>query len=103
MTGIAIEESGVQQCRYAEALAEWRSSEQVENGTPSISPPYWDTDDDDDCGGLFVSSNLLHCVSLSFPLLHKTKGIVRRVIMVVFFLFLFVSFLRHNIDLLLGI
>ncbi|XP_038877174.1 TNF receptor-associated factor homolog 1a isoform X2 [Benincasa hispida] len=34
-----------------EALAEWRSSEQVENGTPSTSPPYWDTDDDDDDAG----------------------------------------------------
>ncbi|KAI3790685.1 hypothetical protein L2E82_03912 [Cichorium intybus] len=33
-----------------EALAEWRSSEQVENGITSTSPPYWDTDDDDDCG-----------------------------------------------------
>lgn len=35
-----------------EALAEWRSSEQVENGTPSTSPPYWDTDDDDDDAGM---------------------------------------------------
>ncbi|XP_074340069.1 TNF receptor-associated factor homolog 1a-like isoform X2 [Apium graveolens] len=34
----------------SEALAEWRSSEQVENGSPSTSPPYWDTDDDDDGG-----------------------------------------------------
>ncbi|KAI3979826.1 hypothetical protein MKX01_013921 [Papaver californicum] len=33
-----------------EALAECRSCEQVENGTPSTSPPYWDIDDDDDCG-----------------------------------------------------
>lgn len=33
-----------------EALAEWRSSEQVENGIASTSPPYWDTDDDEDCG-----------------------------------------------------
>ncbi|KAH7661278.1 putative coiled-coil protein [Dioscorea alata] len=34
-----------------DSLAEWRSSEQVENGTPSTSPPFWDTDDDeDDCG-----------------------------------------------------
>ncbi|XP_022935930.1 MATH domain-containing protein At5g43560-like isoform X2 [Cucurbita moschata] len=31
-----------------EALAEWRSSEQVENGTPSTSPPYWDTDDEEE-------------------------------------------------------
>ncbi|XP_047266459.1 TNF receptor-associated factor homolog 1a isoform X2 [Capsicum annuum] len=39
-----------QQCQNSEALAEWRSSEQVENGTPSTSPPYWDCDDDDDAG-----------------------------------------------------
>lgn len=44
--------SGQQQC--SEALAEWRSSEQVENGTPSTSPPYWDCDDDDD-GGMVLS------------------------------------------------
>ncbi|CAK9143560.1 unnamed protein product [Ilex paraguariensis] len=42
--------SGQQRYQPGEALAEWRSSEQVENGTPSTSPPYWDTDDDDDCG-----------------------------------------------------
>lgn len=30
-----------------EALAEWRSSEQVENGIASTSPPYWEDDDDD--------------------------------------------------------
>ncbi|XP_060188811.1 TNF receptor-associated factor homolog 1a-like isoform X1 [Lycium barbarum] len=42
--------SGQQQCQNSEALAEWRSSEQVENGTPSTSPPYWDCDDDDDGG-----------------------------------------------------
>eukprot|EP00257_Ricinus_communis_P004104 XP_002517004.2 TNF receptor-associated factor homolog 1a [Ricinus communis] len=61
MAGIVSEEAGVgrsiegisngQRCQSGEALAEWRSSEQVENGTPSTSPPYWDTDDDDD-GGL---------------------------------------------------
>ncbi|XP_015887974.3 TNF receptor-associated factor homolog 1a [Ziziphus jujuba] len=60
MAGIAGEESGAgrsmegisggQRCQSGEALAEWRSSEQVENGTPSTSPPYWDTDDDDDGG-----------------------------------------------------
>ncbi|KAJ8768430.1 hypothetical protein K2173_021583 [Erythroxylum novogranatense] len=42
--------SSVQSCQSGEALAEWRSSEQVESGTPSTSPPYWDTDDDDDGG-----------------------------------------------------
>ncbi|KAJ1391833.1 TRAF-like, partial [Sesbania bispinosa] len=60
MAGISSEESGVgksvegifsgQRCQSGEALAEWRSSEQVENGIPSTSPPYWDTDDDDDGG-----------------------------------------------------
>ncbi|PON83330.1 E3 ubiquitin-protein ligase SIN-like [Trema orientale] len=59
MAGTAGEESGVgrsvegnssgQRCQSGE-LAEWRSSEQVENGTPSTSPPYWDTDDEDDGG-----------------------------------------------------
>ncbi|KAK6929837.1 MATH/TRAF domain, partial [Dillenia turbinata] len=60
MAGTASEDSGVgssseglssgQRCQSIEALAEWRSSEQVENGIPSTSPSYWDTDDDDDCG-----------------------------------------------------
>ncbi|KAJ0092157.1 hypothetical protein Patl1_25199 [Pistacia atlantica] len=60
MAGVLSEEAGVgrsvegissgQRCQSGEALAEWRSSEQVENGTPSTSPPYWDTDDDDDDG-----------------------------------------------------
>ncbi|KAK7243046.1 hypothetical protein RIF29_37830 [Crotalaria pallida] len=58
MAGIASEESGVGKsvegissglrCQSGEALAEWRSSEQVENGIASTSPPYWETDDDDD-------------------------------------------------------
>ncbi|XP_047180057.1 TNF receptor-associated factor homolog 1b-like isoform X2 [Vigna umbellata] len=58
MTGIVSEESGVgksvegisngQRCQSGEALAEWRSSEQVENGITSTSPPYWDSDDGDD-------------------------------------------------------
>ncbi|CAL5395303.1 unnamed protein product [Camellia sinensis] len=61
MAGTASEESGVgrsfeeissvqQRCQSGEALVEWQSSKQLENGTPSTSPPYWDTDDDDDCG-----------------------------------------------------
>ncbi|KAL6194836.1 hypothetical protein ACLB2K_035911 [Fragaria x ananassa] len=60
MAGVSSEDSGVgrstegissgQRCLSGEALAEWRSSEQVENGTPSTSPPYWDSDDDDDGG-----------------------------------------------------
>ncbi|XP_012481941.1 TNF receptor-associated factor homolog 1b isoform X1 [Gossypium raimondii] len=56
MAGVATEEFGVGGSvegvsRSGEALVEWRSSEQVENGTPSTSPPFWDSDDDDD-GGL---------------------------------------------------
>ncbi|KAL2491485.1 TRAF-like superfamily protein [Abeliophyllum distichum] len=61
MAEIATEESGAgrskslegvstgqqQQCQTGEALVEWRSSEQLENGTPSTSPPYWDSSDDD--------------------------------------------------------
>nr|XP_043627311.1 TNF receptor-associated factor homolog 1a-like isoform X2 [Erigeron canadensis] len=59
MAGSSSEESGVSrsleglsngQQRSGEAIAEWRSSEQVENGITSTSPPYWDTDDDDDRG-----------------------------------------------------
>ena len=60
MAGVASEDSGVrrsvegissgQRCQSGEALAEWRSSEQLENGTPSTSPPYWDSDD----GGLLL-------------------------------------------------
>ncbi|GMI69911.1 Tumor necrosis factor Receptor-Associated Factor 1b [Hibiscus trionum] len=60
MAAVASEESGVgrsvegissgQRCQAGEALAEWRSSEQLENGTPSTSPPYWDSDDDDGGG-----------------------------------------------------
>lgn len=75
MAGTASEESGVgrsvegissgQRCQSGEALAEWRSSEQVENGTPSTSPPYWDTDDDEDgcmlsLFYLFVSIIIVH-------------------------------------------
>ncbi|MCI04090.1 MATH domain-containing protein [Trifolium medium] len=56
MAGVLSEESGVGksaegisrgQHSTGEALAEWRSSEQVENGIASTSPPYWDTDEDD--------------------------------------------------------
>ncbi|XP_073283683.1 TNF receptor-associated factor homolog 1a-like isoform X2 [Primulina huaijiensis] len=58
MAGVATEEFGVgrsledsangqQLCRSGEALVEWRYSEHIESGTPSTSPPYWDSDDDD--------------------------------------------------------
>ncbi|KAL8048113.1 hypothetical protein ABFX02_07G042100 [Erythranthe guttata] len=59
MAGVASDDSGggrsfdggsSEQYQAGEALAEWRSSEQVENGIPSTSPPYWDSDDDDDGG-----------------------------------------------------
>lgn len=58
MTSVVMEEPGVgrsdegilssQSSQSGEALAEWRSSDQVEKGITSTSPPYWDTDDDDD-------------------------------------------------------
>lgn len=48
----------LQQCQPGEALAKWRSSGQLENGSPSTSPPYWDSSDDD--GGMpFVPFRLL--------------------------------------------
>ncbi|KAI0498060.1 hypothetical protein KFK09_021301 [Dendrobium nobile] len=63
MSGISTEEheaggsssltegmSSGQRCQSIDSLAEWRSSEQLENGIPSTSPPFWDTDDDDECG-----------------------------------------------------
>lgn len=46
------ENSNGQRSQLEEVLAEWRSSDQVENGTPSTSPPYWDIDDDDDDFGM---------------------------------------------------
>ncbi|MBA0681493.1 hypothetical protein Goari_023293 [Gossypium aridum] len=59
MAGVSTEEFGVGRSvegvpRSGEALVEWRSSDQVENGTPSTSPPFWDSDDDDD-GGMLLS------------------------------------------------
>lgn len=52
--GRSVEEnSSGQRSQSEEALAEWRSSDQVENGTPSTSPPYWDIDDEDDYGMCF--------------------------------------------------
>lgn len=47
----AVDEStSMQLCRSVDSLGEWRSCEQVDNGTPSTSPPYWDSDDEDDSG-----------------------------------------------------
>ncbi|GJM92962.1 hypothetical protein PR202_ga09471 [Eleusine coracana subsp. coracana] len=34
-----------------DSLSEWRSSEQIDNGSPSTSPPFWDTDSDEDDPG----------------------------------------------------
>ena len=34
-----------------ESLSEWRSCDQGERGSPSTSPPFWDTDYDDDDPG----------------------------------------------------
>jgi len=45
--------SSGQRCLSDDSLVELRSCGQVENGTPSTSPPYWDTDDDDDDCGMF--------------------------------------------------
>ncbi|KAG9143078.1 hypothetical protein Leryth_006332 [Lithospermum erythrorhizon] len=61
MDGSSVEEAGVgrsldsvsnggHRCQPNEALAEWRSCEQVENGTPSTSPPYLDIDNDNGDG-----------------------------------------------------
>lgn len=65
MAGNISDESGVgsssdgasnaqQRSRASEEYAEWRSSEQVVNGTTSTSP-LWDADDYDDCGKLFFT------------------------------------------------
>lgn len=35
-----------------DSLNERRSSEQVDNGSPSTSPPFWDTDGEDDDPGM---------------------------------------------------
>lgn len=51
-----------QRCQSSESPVEWsRSSEQVENCTPSTTPPYYDTDDED-CG---LFSTLLFFVCLT--------------------------------------
>lgn len=53
--GRSVEESSNgQHSQAGEALSEGRSSGQVENGTPSTSPPYWDIDEDDDHGRCLV-------------------------------------------------
>ncbi|WZZ73017.1 hypothetical protein YC2023_084387 [Brassica napus] len=47
------------QISHSEALAEWRSSDQVENGFPSTWPPYWDIDDGMDQNILNYMGNIL--------------------------------------------
>lgn len=52
--GRSLEElSTVQRSQSSDEMVEWRSPDQVENGVPSTSPPYWDADDSDDDGGNF--------------------------------------------------
>ncbi|KAL6526598.1 hypothetical protein OROGR_015688 [Orobanche gracilis] len=57
MSGDVTEESGVsngqhqQRLQSVKGLAEWKSLEQVENGSPSTSPSSLDSDNDDDDGG----------------------------------------------------
>ena len=87
MAGTASEESGVgrstegfssgQRCQSGEALAEWRSSEQVENGTPSTSPPDWETDDDNDGGMCFVP---LHPFPLHYIYIYKRPEMVKHLV-----------------------
>lgn len=94
MATIDTEEAGVgrslegvsseqQRCQFGEALAEWRSSEQVENGIPSTSPPFWDSDGDDEGGStcilyqlatfIFIaledSDSTFHCLSHTLKIL----------------------------------
>lgn len=52
-------------CGSLDANSEWRSIEQVENGTPSTSPPYYDSDDDDN-GVLFLLILNLFFIHLLF-------------------------------------
>lgn len=71
MAGVGVEESRMgrsdegnsslqsEGSQPGEALVEWRSSEQVENGMQLTTVPYWDTDNDDDggkCCSTFVIS-----------------------------------------------
>jgi hypothetical protein len=77
MAGILTEDNGAdaisssteemptdQQSHYGDSLTEWRSSEQVDYGTPSTSPAYSDTDDDD-CGMFSNSSHICQYLFLA--------------------------------------
>ncbi|CAO2178049.1 unnamed protein product [Urochloa humidicola] len=46
-SGLGIEDHSVS----GDSISEWRSREQVDNGIPSTSPPFWDNDSDDDDPG----------------------------------------------------
>jgi len=46
-SGLGDEDRGVS----GDSLSVWRSCEQLDNGIPSTSPPFWDTDGDDDDPG----------------------------------------------------
>jgi hypothetical protein len=56
-----------QQNHSENSLSERRSSQQVENGVPSTSPAYSDTDDDD-CGMFSSSSHICLCFTLQMLL-----------------------------------
>lgn len=39
-----------------DSLSEWRACDQVDNDSPSTSPPFWDTDGEDDDPGAQIRS-----------------------------------------------
>lgn len=76
MSGASTEESGPGRSfevvssnqlhrQSSDAVAECRSFEQVENGAPSTSPPYWDIDDDED-GGVPLALHFTGCIYVNF-------------------------------------
>ncbi|KAF8772355.1 hypothetical protein HU200_005849 [Digitaria exilis] len=71
-----------QQSHSGDSLAEWRSSEQVENGTPSTSPAYSDTDDDD-CG--LVSVGALTVISIVLYILIYPQDVMFAITSLSFF------------------
>lgn len=70
------ESSGGQRCMPDDSLMDMRSCGQVENGTPSTSPPYWDTDDEDDDGGMLLpcQSKFAALVALGHQLMTVYAG-----------------------------
>jgi hypothetical protein len=57
-----------------DSLSEWRSCNQVDNGTPSTSPPFWDTDGEDDDPG--AQLNLLGTINLTSKDSNSVKKIL---------------------------